>query len=275
MKRFVAVAALLAISLAGCTATTPAPEDVEHVVVEREPEIGPDLRDLVGDWTADVAAGGDPVFVRIGDSELAIWDECGIRNAYVSAFAGIAMFTLDGVWSGCKGIEFDTDLPWLDETRFIEVVDADQVVLLSADREPLATLNRGGTPPTTRGLPMSLRETLTADDVELPVVAPLPAEAEVADSLAGDWIFEGDPEAGTLEITETGWGWDGCLDGGGQYTYSEFGSIVATGGNMTALACGGNSAGNLPLRASTVGFVDGDIRFYDAEGEEIRTLVRA
>lgn len=239
--------------------------------------------ELVGLWrvTGDGAPTED-TWVQIGSpfspGEVTVWAGCGVLHGTWTARAGALLATVDG-WSGsCDGADAAA---WL-EASVAYGPAGDGIALIDADGIEHVTLTVDGEPAARDDVDDAYRQQPALDDeqvAQLDAAPTPPADLAPAsyDAVLGRWVpattYETEP---FLELVDDGTytGSDGCNGTAGRWALAGDGSVLATTGMQTLMACDGESlAASLAQAAWLV--VDGDrLAFVADDGSVLTEAVR-
>jgi hypothetical protein len=231
---------------------------------------------LIGSWTVEEAAQEEPgAILRIAPRDLSLRRGCGaLAGAWRADAAGLFVADLRR-GSGCPVLEEPTPRWLRDATSFRTA--GDDRLLFDRQGDVVARLLPGGGADT---LPSEAEPPVVTEKVRraFPATAPLPAgltAPPTPEALVGRWVpaldSAGSPEPVYIELLADGaWrGSDGCNAQGGRWISGGGGSLLATAGVSTLVACDNVPVAQWLNQAWRAG-LDGEILvLLDAEGTEI------
>lgn len=237
---------------------------------------------LIGLWTV-TGASGEPQgsVLRIASEGMSLWRDCGtLTGAWRADTAGLFLANVDGS-AGCSAGEPFTP-EWLRDATAYQVAGEERV-LLDSQGEPVARLLPGGKPkPNPNLAPSEAEPPVVTEEARQILARPaeLPAGLDAPDrgALVGRWEPEGGRGAGPnpafLELRADGeWqGSDGCNGLGGRWVAGADGSLLATSGVSTLIACDNAPIGGWLAEARRAGLHGETLVLVDQGGKEIGRL---
>jgi len=274
MRRILAVLAVAAVALTGCTESPGSSSADSAAIAEDESSLG--ARDLVNTWIVDGPAGSTQLLIT-GDKYV-VWDDCGVWTGSWAAYAGTALFGAEYGYGECTKLAESGKFSWLaDTTRYMG--DSDSITLGDSSGNTLATL----TPSPVVADLSEYSDQFIIDpesdedhDRTFADRAPLPQGATVADDIAGTWHLVGGETKTLVTFTKNGevGGYDGCnWFGGDKWSYDRLGNFITTGIESTARACADADEFEV-YRMTTAGIIDNELVLYDFTGDEIARAER-
>jgi len=269
-----AVLAVAAVALTGCTTSTAVSDDRTAVIAgEAAPSTA---RDLVNTWVVDGQPGSTQLL--ISDDEYVVWDDCGVWTGSWVAYEGTTLFGAESGYDECTKLTESGKFSWLADATSYKG-DSDSITLGDSFGNTLATLTPS---------PEVADLSEYADQfIVIPVIdedldrtfferAPLPQEAAVADDISGAWHFVGGESKTLVTFTENGevGGYDGCnWFGADKWSYDRRGNFITTGIEITGRACADVDEFEV-YQMTTAGIIDDELVLYDFEGNEIARAER-
>lgn len=277
MKRSLLSAGLL-LALAGCAAAPDAPgaggSGNVHVPASGAPAV-----DLVGMWAVEDASGSGTAgsWLRLDGSEFMLGADCGVVLGSWRAANGLVVLGNWGALGGDCGTE---PVDWLERVVGFDVVDDGTRVLTDRDGAEVVTLTATEAPAAPDGIdPALLAVPEVGDDVRDALAEPQPLAEDRAPwtGAAGRWSVPGTDGAAFVEFAADGaWtGSDGCNGNSGRWVADGAGTLLATAGPSTLMACDGAPVPSW-LAAVTTAWTDGDeLVLLDRDGGELGRLTPA
>lgn len=236
---------------------------------------------LVGLWRLEGTDEEAGTVLRIAPQrQLSLWRACGVLQGSWAASDGRFVGGVGGSSQGCRiGDGPDASPGWLRRAVGFGSAGAERV-LLDQDGKTVARLLPGGKPKAVDGVdPSEAEPPVVTDDDRASLeaaVAPLPAGLTAADraSLAGRWVPASGGTAPFVEFNGDGtWrGSDGCNGNGGRWTSGAGGTLLATTGPSTLIACDGAPVPEWLASTVRAGVGDGQLVLVDTTGAEMGRL---
>lgn len=282
---YVVGAVLIALLAAGCAGqdaaadraapADPAGNSAGGSAVDTDPTA------LIGMWSVTAAEGEEKGSVlRIAPEGMSLWRDCGtLMGNWRADTAGLFVADMYGS-TGCAP---ETPMPgWL-RAAVAYQIEGDERVLLDDQGKPVARLLPGGKPaPNPNVAPEEAQPPVVTDEARrsLARAAALPAGLSAAErgALVGRWVPEGSRGLGAkrayVELRADGdWkGSDGCNGLGGRWGAGQDGSLLATSGVSTLIACDNAPIGEWLSAARRAGLDGETLVLVDAEGKELGRL---
>jgi len=269
-----AVLAVAAVALTGCTTSTAVSDDRTAAITgETAPSTA---RDLVNTWVVDGRPGSTQLL--ISDDKYVLWDDCGVWTGSWAAYAGTALFGAEFGYDECTGLTESGEFSWLASVTSFDG-DSGSMAFSDSSGATIATLTPS---PTVADLSdyadQFIVSPVTDEDLDRTFVerAPLPQEAAVADDISGAWHLVGAESKTLVTFTENGelGGYDGCnWFGADKWLYDRRGNFITTGIVMTGRACADVDEFEV-YQMTTAGIIDDELVLYDFEGNEIARAER-
>ena len=227
---------------------------------------------LIGSWTVEQAAEEPGVVLTFQVDQLQLTRTCGTLVGSWRAAESLFLAEVSGTSGSCATAK-DVTPRWLGAATAWRVDDLGPV-LANAAGDALVRLTPTAAPP--RLLPGR------PADESFAKPAPLPRGVRPAErrELVGRWepLKRGEGAAGkrphvVLKADGTWRGADGCNGSGGRWA-AERGTLLATAGPSTLIACDNVSVPRWLVTAIRVGFKGGTLILYDARGKETGRLRR-
>lgn len=236
---------------------------------------------LIGLWNVTGAEGEQKgAVLRIAPESMSLWRDCGtLMGAWRADTAGLFVADMQGS-TGCAP---DAPMPgWLRAAAAYQI-EGEARVLLDAKGEPVARLSPGGKPvPNPNLAPEEAEPPVVTEEARraLARAAALPAGLSAPDrgALVGRWAPEGNrgssAKGAYVELRADGdWnGSDGCNGIGGRWGAGVDGSLLATSGVSTLIACDNAPIGEWLTAARRVGLDGETLVLVDADGKELGRL---
>jgi len=286
--RLLAVPVLLAALLAGCSSQSPAPAPAASAPAGQAGQATAlDPVALIGNWLVTGTDEKEGTILRLAGEprELALWRSCGmLSGSWRANDVGLFVGDVAG-YSVCQPPPADQQWTpgWLARVTGYRL-DGEARELLDVSGEVVARLLPGGEPvvPNPKLISPDLAKKPEVTDAArraLAPAAPLPAGLTPAtrDSLAGRWVAADGvkrPNEASLDLKTDGtWsGSDGCNGSRGRWVAGAGGTLLATSGPTTLIACG-NFSGPSWLSEARRAAIDGDhLILFDSAGKELGRL---
>lgn len=237
---------------------------------------------LIGLWSVAGANGEEKEAVlRIAPDGISLWRECGtLTGSWRADTAGLFVADVYGS-TGCPSSDPATP-GWLRDAAAYQTVGEERV-LLDGRGEPVARLLPGGKPEPNPNLdPSEAEPPVVTEEARrfLARAAALPAGLNAPDrgALVGRWAPEGSTGGGAkpayVELRADGdWtGSDGCNGVGGRWVAGADGSLLATSGVSTLIACDNAPVGGWLTEARRAGLDGETLVLIDVAGKEVGRL---
>lgn len=260
------------------------PEAVETEAATERQRAVMNPSDLIGTWAVTGTDETEPVTLTVGVNELQVWRACGEQHGeWRAAPTGLFVAHTTGFEMACK----DRGEPpqWLTAaTKF--AVEGETVVLRDVNGVAVATLVPGDTPTSPDELSYLATPPPVTDEIrdQLSRTATVPDDLEPAtpELLPGRWVpADGSgseaPQQPHVQFRADGsWsGSDGCNGSGGRWVADDIGTLLATQGPQTLIACRDMvNAGQWVSSAHAAGLDGKVLVLIGADGAETGRLVR-
>ncbi|PJJ71753.1 META domain-containing protein [Diaminobutyricimonas aerilata] len=272
MKRLLPSAALV-LALAGCAASPGGADDsTEPGAVAPS---GAAAIDLVGMW--QVAGVDAATWLRIDETEFLLGAECGVIAGSWRAAHGLLVL---GNW-GSFGEGCGTEpVGWLERVAGFDSRDDGTRVLTDAAGAEVATLTPSEAPEPPADIDPSLVAVPQVTDAmreALAAPAPLAEDRTPGPGAPARWVAADTAGAAFVEFADDGsWtGSDGCNGNGGRWVADDTGTLLATSGPSTLMACDGAPVPTWMATATTAWLDGDDLVLLDRHGDELGRLTRA
>ena len=270
MRLRIAFATVLMVALGGCAGGGPETAPGRDAPPQAPAESGP--ISLVGLWTVAGTDEEPGTVLRIAPKrQLSLWRTCGVLIGSWAGAQDVFLADLRGSSGSCG----EPATPaWLAQVTGYRSLGTEKV-LVDRNEKQLARLVPGGTPKVNADVdPAQAAPPVLSDEdrAELTQTTDGRASADPA-RIPGRWVPVAEAGRAFVEFAgDNTWkGSDGCNGNGGRW-FATSGSLVATTGPSTLLACDGAPVTAWLGSTAMAGFENDVLVLLDAKGAEVARL---